>query len=119
MTRALEVNPSNARAQRELSRFDHGEVKSDDFLTPNSWTRGKNRKFCYELARILERNHCHVYCVSLDKAKADLKTRITDFVNNGFPKGPKHGPFDFPGREGRRGSGPWSGSASGSTLPTS
>jgi len=54
-----------------------------------------------------------------DKAKADLKTRITDFVNNGFPKGPKHGPFDFPGREGRRGSGPWSGSASGSTLPTS
>lgn len=54
-----------------------------------------------------------------DKAKADLKTRITDLVNNGFPKGPKGGPFGFPGREGHRG--PWSGSgsASGSTLPTS
>jgi hypothetical protein len=30
LTRALEVNPNNARAQSELSRFDHGEVKSDD-----------------------------------------------------------------------------------------
>jgi len=56
-----------------------------------------------------------------DKAKADLKTWITDLVNNGFPKGPKDGPFGFPSREGRRGSGwgPWSGSGSASTLPTS
>jgi hypothetical protein len=30
LTRALEVNPSNSQAQSELSRFDHGEVKSDD-----------------------------------------------------------------------------------------
>ena len=30
LTRALEVNPSNAQAQRELARFDRGEVKSDD-----------------------------------------------------------------------------------------
>jgi len=30
LTRALEVNPNNTRAQRELSRFDRGEVKSDD-----------------------------------------------------------------------------------------
>ena len=30
LTRALEVNPSNAQAQRELARFDRGEVKTDD-----------------------------------------------------------------------------------------
>lgn len=30
LTRALEVNPSNTQAQRELSRFDRGEVKTDD-----------------------------------------------------------------------------------------
>ena len=30
LTRALEANPNNARAQRELSAFDHGEIKSDD-----------------------------------------------------------------------------------------
>jgi tetratricopeptide (TPR) repeat protein len=30
LTRALEVNPNNSQAQRDLSRFDHGEVKSDD-----------------------------------------------------------------------------------------
>jgi len=30
LTRALEVNPSNAQAQRELARFDRGEAKSDD-----------------------------------------------------------------------------------------
>jgi tetratricopeptide (TPR) repeat protein len=30
LTRALEENPSNGQARSELSRFDHGEVKSDD-----------------------------------------------------------------------------------------
>jgi tetratricopeptide (TPR) repeat protein len=30
LTRALEVNPQNRQAQSELSRFDHGEVKTDD-----------------------------------------------------------------------------------------
>jgi hypothetical protein len=56
----------------------------------------------------------HLTQAQADKLKADLKTRITDFVNNGFPKRPPDGPFGFPGREGHRG--PWSGS--GPKLPT-
>jgi len=30
LTRALEVNPNNQRAQSELFRFEHGEIKQDD-----------------------------------------------------------------------------------------
>jgi len=30
LSRALEVNPKNARARDELSRFEHGEIKADD-----------------------------------------------------------------------------------------
>ena len=57
----------------------------------------------------------HLTPAQADKAKTDLKTRITDLVNNGFPKPPAGGPFGFPGREGHHG--PWSGF--GSKLPTS
>jgi hypothetical protein len=49
----------------------------------------------------------HLTQAQADKAKTDLKTRNTDLVNNGFPKGPADGPFGFPGRAGHRG--PWSG----------
>ncbi|MCE9529695.1 MAG: hypothetical protein K8T89_00925, partial [Planctomycetes bacterium] len=46
------------------------EVKSGDFLPLNSWLRAKNRRFCFEIVDILERNACKIYCVSLEKSKA-------------------------------------------------
>jgi uncharacterized protein YidB (DUF937 family) len=61
----------------------------------------------------------HLTQAQADKAKTDLKTRITDLVNNGFPKGPPGGPFGFPGRGGHRGPGAGSWSGFGSKLPTS
>ena len=45
----------------------------------------------------------HLTQAEADKVKADLKTRITDLVNNGFPKGPKGGRFGLPGRNGFHG----------------
>ena len=39
-------------------------------MTPNNWQRAKKRNFCLELAGILRRNGCHVYCLSLEKVKA-------------------------------------------------
>ena len=46
------------------------EAKSADFLLPNAWNRAKNRKFCFELAAILQQNRCYVYSISMEKAKA-------------------------------------------------
>ena len=43
------------------------EIKSADFLTVNSWQRAKARKLCFELARSLYANNCHVYSISLDR----------------------------------------------------
>jgi hypothetical protein len=52
-------------------------------------------------ARIDEaRKAGHLTQAEADKVKSDLKTRITDLVNNGFPKGPKGGRFGLPGRDG-------------------
>jgi hypothetical protein len=45
----------------------------------------------------------HITKAAADKIKGDLKTRITDLVNNGFPKGPTDGRFGFPGRGGFHG----------------
>jgi hypothetical protein len=62
-----------------------------------------------------------------DKLKAALKTGITEFVNNGFPKGPKDGGigFGFGGRRGHGGpdggphlGGPDSGSTTTTKPPT-
>ncbi len=47
------------------------EVKSTDFLTSNAWKRAKRRGLCQQLVRILERNGCHVYVASLEKARAN------------------------------------------------
>ena len=55
-------------------------------------------------ARIDEaRKAGHITQPEADKVKTDLKTRITDLVNNGFPKGPKGGRFGLPGRDGFHG----------------
>lgn len=56
------------------------EAKSADFLTPNSWLRAKNRHFCFELANILERNGCLVFCMTLEKAKAKDELLEEKFV---------------------------------------
>ena len=42
----------------------------------------------------------HITKAQADKLKGDLKTRITDAVNNGFPKGAKGGRSGFRGHEG-------------------
>jgi hypothetical protein len=57
-----------------------------------------------------------------DKIKAALRTKITDLVNNGFPKGPKGG-FGFGGRGHGRGpgmgmNGPDSGSSPSTSTPS-
>jgi hypothetical protein len=57
-----------------------------------------------------------------DKIKAALRTKITDLVNNGFPKGPKDG-FGFGGRRHGRGpgmgmNGPDSGSGPSTSTPS-
>ena len=54
----------------------------------------------------------HLQQAMADKLKAAAKTAITNFVNNGLPKGP-HGGFGFPGRKGMGGPMP------GSPPPTS
>lgn len=55
-------------------------------------------------ARIDEaRKAGHITQAEADKVKSDLKTRITDLVNNGFPRGPKGGRFGLPGRDGFHG----------------
>jgi hypothetical protein len=56
------------------------EVKSIDFLTVNSWQRAKNRRFCKEIANILQRNSCIVYAVSLDKRNAKDQLLEEKFV---------------------------------------
>jgi hypothetical protein len=55
-------------------------VKSEDFLAPNSWLRAKRRRFCFELASILRRNHCRVYAITLDKAKVNDPLTEEKFV---------------------------------------
>ncbi len=61
----------------------------------------------------------HLTKEQADKIKAALKTRITEFVNNGIPKMPKGGP-GFAGRG--HGRGPWggpdAGGGSGGSSPT-
>jgi hypothetical protein len=56
--------------QRAGGRPNMWELKSKDFLTPNAWKRKKNREFCYELVRILQRSNCSVYAVGAEKARA-------------------------------------------------
>jgi hypothetical protein len=56
------------------------ELKSEDFLTLNSWQRAKNRNFCIELTEILARNGCKVYAVTLEKAKAKDPLEEQKFV---------------------------------------
>ncbi len=47
------------------------EIKTTDYLDPNSWKRAKNRQFCFAIPKILRSNGCFVYAVSLEKAKAN------------------------------------------------
>jgi len=56
------------------------EIKSGDFLSRNDWKRGFKRRFCSEIARILRDNHCSVYAVSMDKARAHDALHEAKFV---------------------------------------
>lgn len=72
---------SGAKAGYAPKRKPHEwEVKSDDFLTPNNWTRAKKRNFCFELASILQRNHCRVHAITLEKAKTNDALTEEKFV---------------------------------------
>jgi hypothetical protein len=51
------------------------ELKSKDFVLPNTWARKKNRDFCWHLARILEDCECTVYAVTAEKRRAQRPTR--------------------------------------------
>jgi hypothetical protein len=46
------------------------EMKSIDFLPHNPWNRAVRRRLCFEVIRILKDNNCHIYAISMEKAKA-------------------------------------------------
>jgi hypothetical protein len=60
------------------------EIHSQDFLTRNNWQRARKRMFCNEIARILERNACHVYAA--EKAKAQDALEEEKFVPLSFQR---------------------------------
>ena len=62
------------------------EIKNDNHLDPNNWKRAKNRDFCFSLPKILRRNGCFVYAVSLEKAKAKDKLKEEKFVPLAFQR---------------------------------
>jgi hypothetical protein len=45
------------------------EIKSEDVIKPNPWKRGKNRKFCVEILRLLGNIEATVYTVTIDKTR--------------------------------------------------
>ena len=56
------------------------EIKSGDFVDVKKWHRAKNRNLCFELVKILERNDCHVYSISLEKSKATGTLDVNKFA---------------------------------------
>jgi hypothetical protein len=46
------------------------EMNCKGFVTLSSWNRDYNAMFCYEIFRVLQDARCHVYGVSMEKAKA-------------------------------------------------
>ena len=62
------------------------EIKSTDYLDPNSWKRAKNRQFCFAIPKILRSNGCFVYAVSLEKAKANDRLVEEKFIPLAFQR---------------------------------
>ncbi len=65
-----QISGAKANFFRPRGNPNSWEIKSVDFLTPNNWRRAYKRRFCFEIAGILGRNGCHVYMVSMEKARA-------------------------------------------------
>ena len=51
------------------------ELKSKDFLLPNTWARARNRYFCKQLACILGECECTVYVAAAEKRRAKRPPR--------------------------------------------
>ena len=64
-----QINGAKAAFFAKRGNPNDWETKSTDCLTNNAWNRSNIRRFCFEIVRILQRNGCHVYVVSIEKAK--------------------------------------------------
>ena len=62
------------------------EIKSTDFLTANAWKPKARRGLCSEVVRILRRNDCRVYAVTMEKSKAVDTLEESKFVPLAFQR---------------------------------
>ena len=62
------------------------EVKGTSYLTANAWKRGTRRHLCFEVVKILRKNACYVYGISIEKAKANDDLDETKFFPLAFQR---------------------------------